>query len=203
MPLPYVATPDASSEPKYLGTQDGSFEYAPGARRSPASVFEQTARGLPVFWQNEVTTRFPYAVVGDNGWRDYTVSASVRFTAKGQSAGLISRFAHPKANGVAQKFHGYQFIVSSSGAWRLLLNNVHQPARVLASGHLAKPPGPGTWFRLALSEEGPNVPVDAATLRQSGGHRPHDVSMPIGRRISTSGWYPVQFRELTVTRAPR
>src|SRR5262249_17250984 len=55
MPLPYLATPDPSGEPSYLGTQDGSFEYpsgpsgpsGPSSRRAGTAVFEQTAQAIP------------------------------------------------------------------------------------------------------------------------------------------------------------
>jgi hypothetical protein len=200
MPLPYVATPDASGEPTYLGSQDGSFEYAAGAGRSPNSVFEQTSSGLPVFWQNPIATRFPYAVVGGKEWQNYTVSASVRFTAKGQSAGLISRFSHPKANGVAEEFHGYQFIVSDSGAWHLIRNAVHKPVATLMSGHLASPPGAKAWIRLSLSVSGTTI------IGRVNGHvvvTTHDSWYPAGDAgVCTGGWYQVQFRELKVTGNP-
>ncbi len=200
MPLPYVATPDPSGEPRYLGAQDGAFEYAPGAPRSPKSVFEQTARGLPVFWQNPVPTRFPYAVVGYNGWRNYTVSVSVRLSAKGQSAGLISRFDHPRANGVAQKFHGYQFVVGSSGSWKLIANDVLKPERTLATGQLAKPLRAGKWFRLSLSASGTTITARVNGVVVATVHDDEYAAGDAG--ISTGGWYKVQFRELKVTANP-
>lgn len=195
MKLPYRAVPDASGEPAYLGPQDGSFEYPPGATKN--TPFAQTTVGQPIFWQNGVSDRFPYAVIGDTGWQNYTVSAQVRFTATGQNAGLISRFRHPKANGVAQQFHGYQFIVSQSGTWRLISNTVRQQPSTLASGHLAKPIPVGTWVTLSLSAHGTQIIAQVngtavASLtddRYSGG----DAG------ISTGGWYRVLFRDLTVT----
>ena len=203
MPMPYRAVPDATGEPRYLGAQDGAFEYLPG--KSSPGVFEQTAVGMPVFWQNPVATRFPYAVVGDTSWRNYTVSASIRFTAANQSAGLIARFDHPRANGVAQQFHAYQFIVSASGAWTLFRNAVwhkdqaKNPAATLRTGHLRAQLGVGRWNRLSVTAIGPTVVARVngrvvVTVTDSR-WRTGDAG------ISTSGWYHVLFRDLTVTRA--
>src|SRR5579875_1886078 len=198
MALPYVAVPDASGEPALLGPQDGAFEYPRGAAAKPGDYFEQTAVGLPVFWQNPVASRFPYAVVGDQGWRNYTVSASVSFTAPGQSAGLISRFRHLKANGVAQQFHGYQFVVWQDGRWSLIRNTIRARPAVLDSGTLGHALPVGTWIRLSLTASGSRLTASvngavvarATDTRYSGG----DAG------ISTGGWYHVKFRDLTVTR---
>jgi len=203
MPLPYRAKPDPTGEPAYLGAQDGAFEYLPGA--SSAGVFEQTAVGIPVFWQNPTGARFPYAVVGDNSWRNYTVAASIRFTAANQSAGLIARFDHPRANGVAQQFHGYQFIVSQSGAWRLFRNAVwhknqaKNPAVTLQTGHLSASLGVGRWNRLSLTAVGTTI---VARVNGRVVLTLTDNRWATGDAgISTSGWYHVLFRDLTVSRA--
>jgi Glycosyl hydrolase family 59 len=194
MPLPYKATPDPSNEPYYLGAQDGAFEYLPGDK----TTFEQTAAGAPVFWQNPVAARFPYAVIGDNGWRNYAVSTQVSFTAGGQSAGLITRFDHPKANGVAQQFDGYQFIVSNSGGWRLLKDEPRKPPRTIRTGKLPKAPGLNNWTTLKFSVQGTRLVCSVngktvVSLRDST-YKTGDAG------ISTSGWYPVKFQGLTVTR---
>jgi hypothetical protein len=203
LPMPYRATPDASNEPMYLGAQDGSFEYLPGS--SAPGVFEQTTVGQPVFWQNAVTSRFPYAVVGDTTWKNYTVSAQVKFTAANQSAGLIARFWHPRANGVAQQFHGYQFIVSQSGAWKLFRNAVWykqlrtNPAVTLRTGQLRAPVGVGRWVRLSLTTSGSTI---TATVNGKVVMSLTDTRWTQGDAgISTGGWYHVLFRDLTVARA--
>jgi hypothetical protein len=192
MPLPYTASPDASNEPSYLGAQDGAFEYLRGG-----SVFEQTAAGPPIFWQNQVSTRFPYAVVGGAGWHDYTVSASVRFTARGQGAGLLARFEHQKANGVAERFAAYQFVVSSSGAWQLLTDRSKASPKIMKAGRVAAP-GAGRWTVLELSVHGTQV---IASVNGKAVASVADPTYSFGDAgISTSGWYPVQFRGLTVTK---
>jgi hypothetical protein len=200
MKLPYRAVPDASSEPSYLGPQDGSFEYPPGATKD--TPFAQTTVGQPIFWQNFKGARFPYAVIGDTGWRNYTVSAQVRFTAAGQSAGLISRFRHPKANGIAQQFHGYQFVVSQSGTWRLTSNTIRNPpsalgASTLAAGHLAGPVPVGTWLTLSLSAHGTKIIAEVNGTAVAS--LSNDMYLGGDAGISTGGWYRVLFRDLTVT----
>ena len=198
--LPYRAVPDASGEPDYLGAQDGSFEYPPGATKN--TPFAQTTVGQPIFWQNLKGARFPYAVIGAYGWRNYTVSAQVRFTAAGQSAGLISRFRHAKANGVAQQFLGYQFVVSQSGTWQLLRKAIRSQAAVLgattiALGRLAGPVPVGTWLTLSLSAHGTQIVAQVnGTVVASV---TNDSYLGGDAGISTGGWYRVLFRDLTVT----
>ena len=192
MPLPYTAKPDMSNEPKDLGAQDASFEYLPDGQ-----TIEQTTVGAPVFWQNPSRFRFPYAVVGNNGWSNYEVSAFVSFTAAGQSAGLISRFSHPKANGVAQRFNGYQFVVTESGAWSLLSNRVGKPPIVLKTGKLSAPVGVATPTKLSLSAHGAQiVAMISGNVVASVANRSYQAG---DAGISTGGWYPVQFTNLMVT----
>jgi Glycosyl hydrolase family 59 len=192
MPLPYRATRDGSNEPRYLGAEDGAFEYLPDS----STTFAQTAVGRPNFWQNPVRSRFPYAVVGWRNWANYTVSVSVRFTGAGQSGGLIARFRHAKANGIAQQFHGYQFIVSESGAWRLTRNAIGAAPATLESGQ-AGALGTAVFHNLSLAAHGSQLVarLDGTTVAT--------VSDPTynggDAGVSTGGWYQVQFRGLTVT----
>jgi Glycosyl hydrolase family 59 len=192
MPLPYTDKPDTANEPRYLGAEDGAFEYtAPG-------IFSQTAAGPPVFWQNPVTTRFPYAVIGDNGWHNYTVSVKVRFSSAGQIAGLITRFDHPKANGVAQQFDGYQFNLSSTGSWKLLKDEPRKPPRLMRTGKLAKAPGVHNWVQMTFAVHG-KLLVCKVGAKQVVALRDPDYSFG-DAGVSTGGWYPVQFQHLTITK---
>jgi hypothetical protein len=194
MPLPYLAAPDPSNEPKYLGAEDGAFEYVNGS----TTTFEQTAAGRPVFWQNPVPSRFPYAVVGDPSWRNYKVSTKISFTGSSQSAGVITRFDHPKANGVAQQFDGYQLIVSASGSWKLLKDEPRLPPKTMRTGHLKAAPGVGNWTTVSLSVHGTLI-VGAVNGTPIVSMR--DSTYSFGDAgVSTSGWYRVQFQNLTVTR---
>jgi Glycosyl hydrolase family 59/Galactocerebrosidase, C-terminal lectin domain len=194
MPLPYTDKPDIANEPRYLGAQDGAFEYIDAKH----GIFAQTAVGAPVFWQNPVSTRFPYAVIGFNGMRNYTVSVQARFTAPGQSAGLITRFDHPKANGVAQQFDGYQFIVAANGSWKLLKDEPRKPPRLMRAGKLAKAPGVHNWATLQFAVHR-KLLVCKVNGKQVVAVR--DSTYSFGDAgISTSGWYQVQFQHLRITK---
>ncbi len=195
MPLPYTATPDASNEPTDLGPQDGSFEYVGGS----TTTFQQTTVNRPVFWQNPVNTRFPYAVVGGNTWKNYTVNAKITFTGASQSAGVMSRFNHPKADGVAQRFYAYQFTLTQTGQWKLIKNMSGGKATLLASGTLSSGAvGVGTPVTLSLTANGTKLTaaINGTTVKSLT-----DKSYGAGDAgISTGGWYPVQFNSLTVTK---
>jgi hypothetical protein len=194
MPLPYTSSPDASGEPTDLAPQDGAFEYPTG----DTTTFEQTAVGRPVFWQSTSAARFPYAVLGDGTHSDYTVSASVTFTAAGQSAGLIARFSHPKTDGGGLGFNGYLFVVNESGNWSLVRYTVGGTLLHLVSGSTGTALGVNTAIPVSLS-------VHGSTLTGSvNGTQVVQVSDPTGWQtgiagISTGGWYRVTFGNLQLT----
>ena len=70
MPVQYTATPDSAGMANMLAPIEGSFGYVHG-------VLTQTTAGEPVEWQYPGRSPAPYAIVGQNTWRDYTVSARV------------------------------------------------------------------------------------------------------------------------------
>jgi hypothetical protein len=76
MPVRYTATPDGAGLADMLAPIDGSFGYVHG-------VLTQTAAGEPVEWQYPGRSPAPYAIIGENTWRDYTVSARVILPASG------------------------------------------------------------------------------------------------------------------------
>ena len=190
MPLIYRARPDASREAWGLSAQDGAFGYARGG------VITQLADQVPVFWQPPDAPPFPYAVVGGRDWANYRVFAQVRFTAPGQSAGLICRYRRPSTLEKSEHFSGYQFIAASNGAWQLVLDNPLAAPVILASGRVASL-GVGTWHGLTLTATGSQLmaKIDSAVVASVA-----DPSYSRGiAGISTSGWYRVDFRNLTVT----
>ncbi|HEY3905734.1 MAG TPA: hypothetical protein VGM14_17635, partial [Streptosporangiaceae bacterium] len=108
MTLPYTATPDPSNESWGLDTQEGAFLYEPCLGGVTGNCIEQQADQTPIFWEKPLFGNpTPYAIVGDPGWSDYTVSSSVLFTATGGSTGLISRFSDQGND--PKHFDGYQF----------------------------------------------------------------------------------------------
>src|SRR5690348_8123974 len=127
---PRTETSTAAVRTPYRAPIDGSFGYVHG-------VLTQTAAGEPVEWQYPGRSPAPYAIIGANAWRDYTVSARVILPVGGtgsQGAGLIARFEGFRGSAVSQ-FRGYELRVRGNGAWQLVANG---PAAVtLASGSVA------------------------------------------------------------------
>ncbi len=209
--------PDQSLMPWGLEPADGSFEYP--SKTSP--YFVQTTAGRPDFWQPlRKLARFPYAVFGDycmgdvpvapippnnsvpswcgsNPAANYTVSATVRFTATNQSAGVIARYYRPVTTPI-QYFQGYRFVVSESGQWQLLLDS-DSPAlvapTVLASGSVAAL-GTSATHVLSLTVNGSNLTpsIDGTALGTTV-----DSTYSTGvAGICTGAWYPVRFYNVTV-----
>jgi hypothetical protein len=195
MPLPYSSSaqpPDGANMPRLLAPQDGAFEYTHGS----TTTFTQTAVGRPVFWQSTSATRFPYAVLGDGTLRDYTVSAAATFTATGQSAGLIARFSHPKTDGGGLGFNGYHFVVNEDGTCSLFLDQVGATPAPLGTCSASPPLGTTAPSTLSLSVHGPTITgsVNGTQVVQVS-----DSTLTSGiAGISTGGWYPVEFGNLTI-----
>jgi hypothetical protein len=132
MPVRYTATPDRAGLADMLAPVEGSFGYVQG-------VLTLTAAGEPVEWQYPGRSPAPYAIVGQNTWRDYTVSARVilpapETTFPAPGATLIARFGGFGGTTLSQ-FRGYELMIRSKGAWRIVASG---PAAVtLASGRVA------------------------------------------------------------------
>lgn len=163
----------SDDEPQYLAAQDGSFETVPCQVTPPGGYpicTGQTTVGSasapPVFWHpgqspNKSGVRFPYALIGDGSWRNYTISAHILFTQDNTNAGLIGRFTQRYTSRIVNEsdgnndighFNGYVFDVSATGEWQIIKNSdTDGPRTVLAAGALTQAPGTGTWHELSLS----------------------------------------------------
>ena len=186
MPLPYTATPDGADMAGTLSPIEGSFTYVHG-------VLTQTPAGKPVEWHYLGPGISPYAIVGDNTWSNYTVSARVVLPRSGTrsappGAGVIARFQG--FGGLVSQWRGYDLTVDSSGAWQL---TAHGPSPVtLASG---KVPGRHT-YDLSLSTLGTTISarIDGASVATvTNGAYPDG---PAG--VTSLGYYPVQYPSLGV-----
>jgi hypothetical protein len=216
MPLPPAGfmAPDPSLEPWGLEPADGAFEYP-----SPGSTyFVQTAAGRPDFWQppgRREIARFPYAVFGDfcmgdlpvtrksavPGYclgrpADYTISADVTFTSASQRAGLIARYYRPVTTPI-QYFQGYRFIVSASGHWQIVRDNLTTGPTLVTSGTLGTMPVVGTPLPLTVTVTGSTLTASAAGTLVATVTRLRYRNGVAG--ICTAGWYPVRFSHLQVT----
>jgi hypothetical protein len=187
MPARYTAAPDAAGLASMLAPMDGSFGYVRG-------VLTQTAAGAPVEWEYLGRAAAPYAIVGADTWRDYTVSARVVLPASAPGspppgATLIARFQGFLGTTVGQ-FRGYELRVSGSGGWQVLASG---PAVVtLASGSVAA----ARAYTLSLSTRGTAISarIDGVLVAAvtDGAYR----DGPAG--LGSLGYYPVRYPSFTV-----
>lgn len=187
MPQQYTAAPDGAGMASMLAPMDGSFEYVNG-------VLTQTSAGRPVEWHYPGPWPCPYAIVGWNSWRDYTVSANVTLPAASPGSAapgamLIARFQGYARSTVSQ-FRGYELTVRSNGAWQIIRNGP-RPAR-LAAGRVT----PAGSYSLSLTTSGPKIiaridgrPVATVT----------SAAFPQGPAgLGSLGYYPVRYNSFTV-----
>jgi hypothetical protein len=182
MPLPYTAAPDAAGMAGMLCPIEGSFGYVHG-------VLTQTTVGKPVEWYYLGRSPAPYAIVGWNTWRDYTVSARVVLPRSGTAfpppgAALIARFQGFRGTTVSH-FRGYELEIRGNGAWQLAANGPRPVA--LASGRVTA----AQAYAMSLTTRGPAISASingfhVATVI-NGAYR----DGPAG--LASLGYYPVQY----------
>jgi hypothetical protein len=193
-------------EPPYVAAQDGSFELEPCAVRfgGNSNCTEQTTRATPVFWRGPKTqaARYPYAIIGDESLRNYTVSVETLLTQAGTSAGLIGRFGLRAFH--TGYFDGYVFDVSGPGAWELIKNSASGKVTPLLSGVLPMPLGTGTWHQLSMSLAGSTIRV-SVDRHQVASY--DDTTSPWASGLAgieagafTSTWPQVQYSNLVIRR---
>ena len=198
MTLPYSqgASPDAGNEPWGLATEEGAFVYEPclgGATGVNGQCIEQRATQVPMFFQPpQLGPITPYAVVGDPGWANYTVSANVLFTTTAGSAGLISRFSNQGQD--PARFDGYEFNLDADGNWQLLANAPTAPPRLLATGTVS-PIATGTWHAISLQASGTTL---TATIDGTQVGKATSSRWASGLAGIASNWTSVQFDQLKV-----
>jgi O-glycosyl hydrolase len=207
----YADRPDANpldETPVYLAPIDGAFEHRPCATDPAATCTQQTAPRPPVYWRSHAG--FPYAVLGDESLRDYTVSSDVLFTQPGSSAGVLDRFSDRAANGAASNFRGYILRLGDDGGWQLLKNSASAGVSVLKSGKLAAPAGVGSWHTLSLAVVGTALTarIDGQPVASAADADAHYATGIAGIEAGATqsggawtgtSWPVVQYRNLTVT----
>jgi hypothetical protein len=172
---------------KMLAPVDGSFGYVHG-------VLTQTAAGEPVEWKYPGRSPAPYAIVGENTWRDYTVSARVILPASARGspppgAMLIARFQGFRKSAI-NHFRGYELWVRGNGGWQVVANG---PATVtLASGRVTA----ARSYTLSLSTRGSIISARIdGVLVASVTNRMYRYG-PAG--LGSLGYYPVRYPGFTV-----
>jgi hypothetical protein len=197
----WTAVPDGAEMPAGLSPIDGQFLYRPCDGGRTGSCIEQLATDPPIFWlRPDVPPRVPYAVVGQDAWRSYTVGSDVLFTAAGSSAGLISRFTGFGALEDAddtEQFNGYELTLTDTGTWALYRNAAAVGRSRLASGSVPAP-GTHTWHRLTLTADGSTLTasVDGRAVTSIT-----DATWRHGLAGIESGWSHVQYDALTISQS--
>jgi hypothetical protein len=188
MPVQYTATADGAGMADMLSPMEGSFGYVNG-------VLTQTTVGRPVEWGPVGLSPAPYAIVGQNTWSNYTVSARVVLPASGApgtpapGASLIARF-QGFTGSIVSHFRGYELTIRGDGSWQIVANG--QIPQTLAAGHVS----PAGAYTMALTTSGTTIsaqingkPVATVTsdLYPDG---------PAG--LGSLGYYPVRYPSFTV-----
>jgi Glycosyl hydrolase family 59 len=157
-------------------------------------VLTQTAAGEPVEWQYPGRSPAPYAIVGQNTWRDYTVSARVILPTHGTAfpgpgATLIARFGGFGGTTFSQ-FRGYALMIRSSGAWQIVASG---PAAVtLASGWVAA----ARVYTLNLTTRGTSISARINGVLVAAVTNGRYRYGPAG--LGSLGYYPVRYASFTV-----
>jgi hypothetical protein len=204
----YTDDPTANpldATPVYLAPMDGAFEYRPCATDASTTCTQQMAPRPPVYWYSRAG--FPYAVVGDPSWQDYTVSADVLFTQVGSSAGVLDRFSNQGS--AISNFRGYILKLADDGSWQLLKNSSYIGVSVLASGTLTSPAGVQQWHNLSLTIRGATLTayIDARQVATATDNDPNYTTGIAGIEAGAveangawtgTSWPVVQYRRLTI-----
>lgn len=215
MPLPYSddlsTTGNAGTlddEPSGLAAMDGSFELAPCQvpDGTATTCTQQTTPALPVLWAGGSApasdTRYPYAVIGDNSWTNYTVASDVLYTQAGTSAGLVGRFTKMPGQPNVGDFDGYVFDAASDGTWKIVENRTASEGGpiTLATGQLATALGTGSWHRLSLTLSGGTLTAGIDGQQVGGVTDTHFTAGPAGLEAGafTHTWPGIQYSHLTV-----
>jgi hypothetical protein len=162
--LPYSDSFDGygtAAEAKYLMDIQGSFEVVGcGGGRSGQCV-RQMSEQAPIYWTTQLAE--PYALLGDLGWSNYTVSSDVMIEKSGyvQLIGRASAYPHE----YPANLNAYYFRIADTGSWSILANSTTGSVRTLASGTTSAL-GTGRWHTLGLKFSGSTVAaiVDGATV---------------------------------------
>jgi len=186
LPLTYTAAPDPADLARLLSPIEGSFSYVRG-------VLTQTTVGRPVEWHDLGRSISPYAVVGADTWRDYTVSARVVLPRSGTGptgAALIARFQGFRKTTVSH-FRGYELRLSSDGAWQLAAGGP-APA-TLASGWVAA----GNTYTMSLTTLGSTISARIDGVRVATVTSRDYRGGPAG--LASLGYYPVRYPRFSVS----
>lgn len=193
-PLPYgdnfEKTPLLHA-PKYLSDQDGAFEVHPCSGRA-GRCLEQVITTIPIPWS---PLPDPFTLAGKAEWKDYAVSADVRFLTA-SSATIMGRIDSSDVfkDGHARWPSGYVLQVKPDGTWQVISAQYKEPTVTLASG--AASIDRAKWHHLELRFHRTEIEalLDGAPLAKV-----EDTTHTHGMFALGSEWDRIQFDNLQVT----
>jgi hypothetical protein len=150
---------DLNTEARYVADMQGAFEVRTCADGHTGRCLQQVAPVKPIEWQGDSDS---YALLGDTGWSNYSVSLDVdlRQTGTVELLGRAGTQARPQS-----KQSGYYFQLADTGVWSLSTRDTSATVTTLRSGTITAP-GTGTWHTMTLSFSGSTIvaQMDGKTL---------------------------------------
>jgi hypothetical protein len=151
--LPYSDSFDADatgSEARYLSDMQGAYQVEPCADGRSGQCVQQLAPVKPIEWQNDSDA---YALLGDTGWANYTISSDVDL----RQAGTVELFGRANTQDRPQSHqNAYLFRVSNTGAWSIDKSDTGGTITALAGGTTTAL-GTGSWHTIALTLQGSTI----------------------------------------------
>ncbi|HEY4017549.1 MAG TPA: ricin-type beta-trefoil lectin domain protein [Pseudonocardiaceae bacterium] len=191
--LPYSDNFDADatgSEARYLSDMQGAYQVEPCVDGRSGQCVQQMAPVKPIEWQNDSDA---FALLGDTGWSNYTVSTDVDLRQAGtvELLGRANTQARPQGDQNA-----YLLRVSDNGAWSIDKSDTSGTITTLASGTRAAL-GTGSWHTIGMTLQGSTISgtVDGTTVGSVT-----DISYQTGQvGIGVVGYQTDQFDNLSIT----
>jgi len=191
--LPYTESlnSDATgSEAQYLSDMQGAFEVQPCAGGRSGRCVQQMAPVEPVEWQANSDA---FALLGDAGWSNYTVTSDVYL----EQAGTVELYGRANAQLSPQADqNAYLFRVSNTGAWSIVKSSTSGTDTTLASGTTTAL-GTDSWHTLAMTLQGSTISgsVDGTAVGSAT-----DNSYQTGQvGIGVVGYQTDQFDDISIT----
>jgi hypothetical protein len=177
-------------EAKYLADQEGSFEVvACGGVGRTGQCLRQMAPTAPIYWHSH--SGYPYAILGDRLWSNYSVGADIMFEEAG-SAELIGRFSARDYWEIGH-INAYYLKVSNTGGWAILKNTTAGTLTTLASGSVPAL-GINQWHTVAFGLQGTTLTATIDGTQVGSADDPDYTFGPAGIAVGADdlSWSNVQ-----------
>ncbi|GAA1245912.1 ricin-type beta-trefoil lectin domain protein [Kitasatospora nipponensis] len=193
MALPYSDGFDGyapHSQAALLSDMNGSFEVGPCGGGRGGQCVRQMAPQAPLKWGGNYSQ--PYTLLGDGGWRDYTVGVDSLL----EQPGSVRVMARVGTQSFVSKIDAYYLEVADTGDWSIVRSDTGGALTTLQSGHTTAL-GTGSWHHLAVTVQGSSITgsVDGHPLGTAT-----DATFAAGQvGLGLDGYQTQEFDNLTVT----